>query len=46
MSFEITDYTYDPVRKLQTTKDDFSMEEKKMLKKMHKNNGKPYIQIE
>ena len=31
-------------RKLQTTKDDFSMEEKKMLK-MHKNNGKPYIQI-
>ena len=33
-------------RKLQTTKDDFSMEEKKMLKKMHKNNGKPYIQIE
>ena len=32
-------------RKLQTTKDDFSMEEKKMLKKMHKNNGKPYIQM-
>mgnify|MGYP003323146410 CR=1 FL=1 len=31
-------------RKLQTTKDDFSLEEKKILKKMRKNNGKPYIE--
>ena len=33
-------------RKLQTTKDDFSMEEKKIIKKMTRYNTKPYIQIE